>query len=303
MVNKVERQAGEASGERKRKKTLGRRKIEIKPIQCPEAKHVCFSKRRTGLFKKASELCVLSGAHLAIVVFSPAGKPYTFGHPSVNAVVDRFLHRAAAAGEVARPADMYDFESESERLGKAIEAEAERRAALDAALRKAGVWTDDDVRRAGMPDLVAMLAALERVQAEAAHRAHEIFAEEAMMQQCVAAAASDGFHYLGDGGTFAADGDGSSSHPGATDMQVMLMGGNISQADHEPVPFAPAMQPPRLPPPPPQLPFNYGSGHNHIAVAGYASYGYNIGDGSSGHVVAYEMEGYYGTTTTCNFFG
>lgn len=303
---KGERQAG---GDRKRKKTLGRQKIEIKPIRRPEAKHVCFSKRRLGLFKKATELCVLSGARLAIVVFSPAGKPYSFGHPSVNAVIDRFLGPApaAAAGDATHPAVLYDFESESERLGKAIEAEASRRDALEEASRAAGVWTDDDVRCAGMPDLVAMLAALERVQAEAAERAHEIFAEEAMMQQCAAAAAAtDAFQYLGDsGGTFVADSDGSSSHQGATDMQMMLMGGNVSHAaPHAPLPFAPTMLPSDLSPPPPQMPFSYGSGHNHIAVAGY---GYDLGEGS-GHGAAYEMEGYYGTTmtwatTTCNFFG
>ena len=43
MASEAEMAGG---GERKRKKTLGRRKIEIKPIKCMEARHVCFSKRR-----------------------------------------------------------------------------------------------------------------------------------------------------------------------------------------------------------------------------------------------------------------
>jgi hypothetical protein len=60
------------------------------------------------------------------------------------------------------------------------------------------VWISDDVRGWGMPGLVAMLAALERVQAEAAERAHEMFADEEAMVQWYAATtgtASDAFDY------------------------------------------------------------------------------------------------------------
>ncbi|KAF9599811.1 hypothetical protein IFM89_001757 [Coptis chinensis] len=43
--------------------------------------------------KKASEISTLCGAETAIVVFSPAAdKPYSFGHPSFDAVADRFLN-------------------------------------------------------------------------------------------------------------------------------------------------------------------------------------------------------------------
>ncbi|MBW1279451.1 hypothetical protein KYD79_27145, partial [Escherichia coli] len=52
-----------------------------------------FSKRRAGLFKKASELCTLCGAEIGIIVFSPAKKPFSFGHPRVESVLDRFLSR------------------------------------------------------------------------------------------------------------------------------------------------------------------------------------------------------------------
>ncbi|OVA05579.1 Transcription factor [Macleaya cordata] len=47
--------------------------------------------RKTGLFKKASELSTLCGAETAIVVFSPANKPFSFGHPSVDSVSNQFL--------------------------------------------------------------------------------------------------------------------------------------------------------------------------------------------------------------------
>lgn len=77
---------------RTRKPSIGRQKIEIKRIENEEARQVCFSKRRAGLFKKATELSILCGAEMALVVFSPAGKPFTFGHPSVDLVADRYLY-------------------------------------------------------------------------------------------------------------------------------------------------------------------------------------------------------------------
>lgn len=54
---------------------------------------VTFSKRRSGLFKKASELSTLCGAEIAIIVFSPGNKVFSFGHPGVEAVIDRYITR------------------------------------------------------------------------------------------------------------------------------------------------------------------------------------------------------------------
>ncbi|MQM03976.1 hypothetical protein Taro_036772 [Colocasia esculenta] len=79
----------------------GRRKIEIRRIESSDVRQVTFSKRRKGLFKKAAELCVLCGAQAAAVVFSPGGKPYVFGHPSADAVLDRFLGLGTAAASSA----------------------------------------------------------------------------------------------------------------------------------------------------------------------------------------------------------
>lgn len=73
---------------------MGRRKIEMKLVKNSSSRQVTFSKRRTGVFKKANELATLCGAEVAIVTFSPGGKPFSFGHPSVDAVTNRFLHRS-----------------------------------------------------------------------------------------------------------------------------------------------------------------------------------------------------------------
>lgn len=70
---------------------MGRRKIEMKVVKDTGCRQVTFSKRRTGLFKKANELATLCGAEVGVVVFSPGGKPFSFGQPKVDTVVDRFL--------------------------------------------------------------------------------------------------------------------------------------------------------------------------------------------------------------------
>ncbi|PKA50401.1 Agamous-like MADS-box protein AGL61 [Apostasia shenzhenica] len=76
---------------KKKKTSRGRQKIEIKKIKNEAARQVAFTKRRQGVIKKASELSTLCGIDIAIVAFSPAGKPFSFGQPSVETIINRFL--------------------------------------------------------------------------------------------------------------------------------------------------------------------------------------------------------------------
>ncbi|XP_021892299.1 agamous-like MADS-box protein AGL62 [Carica papaya] len=73
------------------RKSKGRQKVEMVKMNNERNLQVTFSKRRAGLFKKASELCTLSGADIAIIVFSPSQKVFSFGHPSVETIVERFI--------------------------------------------------------------------------------------------------------------------------------------------------------------------------------------------------------------------
>ncbi|KAL4319323.1 hypothetical protein GQ457_18G020170 [Hibiscus cannabinus] len=83
------------------KKTLGRQKVEMVKMTNESHLLVTFSKRRAGLFKKASELSTLCAAEVVIVVFSPSKKVYSFGHPSVDAVIARFLgHERPETSEI-----------------------------------------------------------------------------------------------------------------------------------------------------------------------------------------------------------
>nr|GEX88810.1 transcription factor, MADS-box [Tanacetum cinerariifolium] len=58
-----------------KRSSKGRQKIDIKKIEAKSSRQVTFSKRRAGLFKKAVELYVLTGAKVGILVKSPGGFP------------------------------------------------------------------------------------------------------------------------------------------------------------------------------------------------------------------------------------
>lgn len=57
---------------------MGRGKIEIKRIENATNRQVTYSKRRSGIMKKARELTVLCDAQVAIIMFSSTGKYHEF---------------------------------------------------------------------------------------------------------------------------------------------------------------------------------------------------------------------------------
>ncbi|XP_047266827.1 agamous-like MADS-box protein AGL29 [Capsicum annuum] len=58
-----------------------------------------FSKRRSGLYKKASQLVRENDVDLGIVLTSPTDKVYAFVHPTSNAVIDRFINLKTDFGD------------------------------------------------------------------------------------------------------------------------------------------------------------------------------------------------------------
>ncbi|KAJ4957372.1 hypothetical protein NE237_024483 [Protea cynaroides] len=80
---------------------MGRRKIEIELIEDRKKRFRAFSRRRKGLFHKASELQRLCNIQTAIVVFSSGGKPFASvsDNSSVNAVIQRYLNNTSSGDE------------------------------------------------------------------------------------------------------------------------------------------------------------------------------------------------------------
>uniref|UniRef100_M8CJ54 Agamous-like MADS-box protein AGL62 n=1 Tax=Aegilops tauschii TaxID=37682 RepID=M8CJ54_AEGTA len=170
----------------------GRKKTVIRRIEQEDARYVCYSKRRMGLFTKATDLAVLTGAQVAALAFSPTGRAFSFGHPSVDSVVERFL-AGEAAGAAAREEGAADDRllagegagegaaGEDKKLENLLQEFNELRTELaevkkwtkrtDKAMakeRSAGdqiaAWFDPKVRDMGDEDMAAFFAALMQEQ-------------------------------------------------------------------------------------------------------------------------------------------
>ncbi|TYI27215.1 hypothetical protein ES332_A05G162500v1 [Gossypium tomentosum] len=68
------------------------KKIEIKIIENEDDRLISFSKQCIGIYKKISKLSIICGGEILFIIFLLAGKPYSFGLPSVESVVKRFLN-------------------------------------------------------------------------------------------------------------------------------------------------------------------------------------------------------------------
>jgi MADS-box transcription factor len=61
---------------------MGRRRIEIKKILNETARKTTFKKRKQGFFKKATELCILTGCKISLSIITEQGVEHVFD-PSV----------------------------------------------------------------------------------------------------------------------------------------------------------------------------------------------------------------------------
>ncbi|XP_039160387.1 MADS-box protein AGL42 isoform X1 [Eucalyptus grandis] len=70
-----------------------RGKVQMRRIENATSRQVTFSKRRTGLLKKAYELSVLCDAEVAVIIFSQKGRLYKFSSNSeIRKTIDQY-HR------------------------------------------------------------------------------------------------------------------------------------------------------------------------------------------------------------------
>ena len=67
------------------------RKVGMRRMNSEEDRLVSFSKRRSVIYKKASELSTLCCVQVGIAIFSPNGKPFSFGHPCIQTITTKIL--------------------------------------------------------------------------------------------------------------------------------------------------------------------------------------------------------------------
>ncbi|KAJ7956700.1 Agamous-like MADS-box protein [Quillaja saponaria] len=158
-----------------------------------DRRHVTFSKRKLGLFKKAAELSVISNAELFVVVFSQNEKVYTFGNPSPDAVVDRYLSRGGGCSlpvpipvrknqrrirkqeEGTMQKQQYlSALSQLEEEKKRLETVKEKKAAANSQGTNVECWWDQRIEGMELEELELLKMALEELKENLSERAEKI---------------------------------------------------------------------------------------------------------------------------------
>lgn len=73
---------------------MGRRKIDIVRIENERHRQVTFTKRKSGLIKKATELAILCDAQVGIVIFGANQKMSLYASTSMDDIVSRYRDHA-----------------------------------------------------------------------------------------------------------------------------------------------------------------------------------------------------------------
>ncbi|EEF42687.1 agamous-like MADS-box protein AGL62 isoform X1 [Ricinus communis] len=165
------------AGDNQGKKTKGRQKIEMKKIENEDDRLITFSKRRSGIYKKASELVTLTGAELAFLVYSPAGKPFSFAHPSMDAITNRFFGQGSADRnnnptthpliEAHRLMRIEELNQQHNELLRQLEIEKEKGKQLKQKHKKNNErkgWWDTPIEELNVPELLQMEAACKEIR-------------------------------------------------------------------------------------------------------------------------------------------
>ncbi|CAH2036939.1 unnamed protein product [Thlaspi arvense] len=71
---------------------MGRVKLKIKRLESTANRQVTYSKRKSGILKKAKELSILCDIDIVLLMFSPTGKPNVFHgeHSCIEEVISKF---------------------------------------------------------------------------------------------------------------------------------------------------------------------------------------------------------------------
>ncbi|XP_073279768.1 agamous-like MADS-box protein FUL-L isoform X2 [Primulina huaijiensis] len=80
---------------------MGRGRVQLKRIENKISRQVTFSKRRSGLLKKANEISVLCDAEVALIVFSSKGKLFEYStDSSMERIIERYERRSYADNKI-----------------------------------------------------------------------------------------------------------------------------------------------------------------------------------------------------------
>jgi pheromone receptor transcription factor len=174
-----------------RRSSQGKQRIKICYIDNKDRRQVTFSKRRKGLFKKASELAQLCGASVAVVTFSERSKPFAIGSPSVDDVLRAYAPLPGDEGpwliqdDDACRAAVEAALRQAEETKARVAAEQARMIAIGKKVMQAmaGVrfWWEADVEQLGEAELPEFAVALQRLRANVQRHADNLSSAAAVV--------------------------------------------------------------------------------------------------------------------------
>lgn len=188
------------------RKSKGRQKIEMTRMSKESNLLVTFSKRRSGLFKKAYELHTLCGAEIAIIVFSPGKKVFSYGHPCLYSIIDRFVTGKAGPSssssqivEAHRAASIRELNMQLTEMLNQLDAERKRGEEL-IKLRTASqgrCWWEAPVNDLGLQELKQLKAAMDELKKNVANQAEKLMVEASNATAFLGSSSSKGGGHVG----------------------------------------------------------------------------------------------------------
>ncbi|KAE8721832.1 Agamous-like MADS-box protein AGL62 [Hibiscus syriacus] len=183
------------------KKSLGRQKVEMVKMKNNSNLQVTFSKRRSGLFKKASELCTLCGVEIGIIVFSPGNKVFSFGHPEIRNAIDWYVNGNPPDNsstlyimDAHRNAHVRELNMQLSELVSQTEVEKRHGEELSQ-LRRASqgqYWWEAPVEELSLPLLQQLKSALEELKKNVAKQVEKLRIQTTISQQFFMGSSSTG---------------------------------------------------------------------------------------------------------------
>ncbi|ESQ42302.1 hypothetical protein EUTSA_v10015908mg [Eutrema salsugineum] len=196
------------------RKSKGRQKIEMVKMQNESNLQVTFSKRRSGLFKKASELCTLCDAEVAIIVHSPGQKVFSFGHPNVKTVIDRFVdndpptpqqHGSMQLNEIRRNSNIRDLNNQLTQLTNQLESEKKKNEDLKKIRKNSQVperWWEKPIEELDLAQAKQFKSRLEELKREVTLEASKMFQTAGPQQNFYAGSSSHAPFGVNNGNNF-----------------------------------------------------------------------------------------------------
>ncbi|MED6160699.1 MADS-box transcription factor [Stylosanthes scabra] len=90
---------------------MGRGRVVLERIENKINRQVTFSKRRSGLLKKAFELSVLCDAEVALIIFSSRGKLFQYSSSDISRIIERY--RQCRYNKLSNAGNLFDQQSQN----------------------------------------------------------------------------------------------------------------------------------------------------------------------------------------------